>query len=131
MLTGFSQPSRGRALSALASHGLVFDALIKPIHIESHREDCAPASRSFHRHRSRRETHYGQFGGSRVAGSATGLGVVPERRLQAVRPADRAGARAWTLAKVLECADVVLQLFGPSRVIWGSDWPVLTLASTL
>jgi L-fuconolactonase len=25
--------------------------------------------------------------------------------------------------------DLVLNLFGPDRVIWGSDWPVLTLAA--
>jgi hypothetical protein len=26
-------------------------------------------------------------------------------------------------------ADAILTLFGPERVIWGSDWPVLTLAA--
>jgi L-fuconolactonase len=25
-------------------------------------------------------------------------------------------------------AETILELFGPSRVIWGSDWPVLRLA---
>ena len=31
-------------------------------------------------------------------------------------------------ATVAQAADTLLDLFGPERLIWGSDWPVLTLA---
>jgi L-fuconolactonase len=30
---------------------------------------------------------------------------------------------------VRQAADILLDLFGPARLLWGSDWPVLTLAS--
>lgn len=33
------------------------------------------------------------------------------------------------LACVSHYAEAILQLFGPDRVLWGSDWPVLNLAS--
>ena len=32
-------------------------------------------------------------------------------------------------ATVAQAADTLLDLFGPERLIWGSDWPVLTLAA--
>lgn len=37
-----------------------------------------------------------------------------------------AGA-GWTVDNLRPCADHVLASFGPDRVLWGSDWPVLTL----
>ena len=35
----------------------------------------------------------------------------------------------WTAALLSPCVDIILDLFGPERVMWGSDWPVLTLAA--
>lgn len=34
------------------------------------------------------------------------------------------------LAALRPVVDIVLDLFGPKRVMWGSDWPVLTLAAS-
>ena len=36
----------------------------------------------------------------------------------------------WSLEGLRPYAERVLELFGPRRVIWGSDWPVLRLAGT-
>ncbi len=36
----------------------------------------------------------------------------------------------WTLAQLKPYVDHLLEQFGPTRIIWGSDWPVCTLAST-
>lgn len=33
-------------------------------------------------------------------------------------------------AAVKQAADILFDLFGPDRLLWGSDWPVLTLAGT-
>lgn len=33
----------------------------------------------------------------------------------------------WTIDDIRPCADRVLDLFGPERVMWGSDWPVCRL----
>jgi L-fuconolactonase len=35
----------------------------------------------------------------------------------------------WTIDDLRPFADHVLQVFGPKRVMWGSDWPVCNLAS--
>jgi L-fuconolactonase len=35
----------------------------------------------------------------------------------------------WTVADLRPYADVVLEAFGPERVMFGSDWPVSTLAA--
>ena len=36
---------------------------------------------------------------------------------------------AWTPEQVMPYIETVLEVFGPNRVMFGSDWPVLTLAS--
>ncbi|WP_370232186.1 amidohydrolase [Cognatishimia sp.] len=36
----------------------------------------------------------------------------------------------WTAAQLKPYVDHLLATFGPERLIWGSDWPVCTLAST-
>ena len=35
----------------------------------------------------------------------------------------------WTVEQLRPSAHHILQLFGPGRVLWGSDWPVLNLAA--
>jgi len=34
----------------------------------------------------------------------------------------------WQDKDLLPAMEILLELFGPSRLIWGSDWPVMTLA---
>jgi L-fuconolactonase len=34
----------------------------------------------------------------------------------------------WTAAALQPYVDVLLESFGPERLLWGSDWPVMTLA---
>jgi L-fuconolactonase len=36
----------------------------------------------------------------------------------------------WTVERLRRYTDHVLQCFGPERLLWGSDWPVVTLAAT-
>jgi len=38
-----------------------------------------------------------------------------------------AGA-GWTVEALRPVVDTILEVFGPDRVMWGSDWPVVTLA---
>jgi L-fuconolactonase len=122
-------PSRGPALSALASHGLVFDALIKPVHMSRIEQiarrypnlsividHAAKPAIGNELSRSWRESLQALASHPNVACKLSGLltELAPD-----VEP-----------SRVLGYAEVILQLFGPSRVIWGSDWPVLTLASS-
>jgi L-fuconolactonase len=124
-----AHPSRGRALAALASYGLAFDALIKPVHISRIEQiarrypnlsividHAAKPTVGNEVSRSWRESMRALADHPNVACKLSGL-------LTELSP----GVEA---TKVLDYAEVVLQLFGPSRVLWGSDWPVLTLASS-
>ncbi|GFE82664.1 hypothetical protein GCM10011487_46640 [Steroidobacter agaridevorans] len=122
-------PSRGRALSALASHGLVFDALIKPVHM-SRIEQIARRhpNLSIVIDHAAKPTIGGEVSRSwreslRALASCPNVVCKLSGLLTELAP-------GVETSKALDCADVVLQLFGPSRVLWGSDWPVLTLAST-
>lgn len=36
----------------------------------------------------------------------------------------------WLAEDLLPAMRILLELFGPSRLIWGSDWPVMTLAGS-
>ena len=36
----------------------------------------------------------------------------------------------WTRQEIVPYIDVVLEAFGPRRLMFGSDWPLVTLAST-
>lgn len=36
----------------------------------------------------------------------------------------------WTVARLRPIVDALLEEFGPDRILWGSDWPVLLLAAT-
>ena len=40
------------------------------------------------------------------------------------------GGRGWTVEMLRRYVAHVLECFGPQRVLWGSDWPVLTLAAS-
>ena len=39
-------------------------------------------------------------------------------------------AQDWTTENLRPYVDHLLDTFGPQRLIWGSDWPVCTLASS-
>lgn len=122
-------PGRGRALRALASSGLVFDALVKPVHM------------------SRIE---------QIAGRHPDLSIVIDHAAKPTIGSEMSAAWRESLralasypnvvcklsglltelapgvepSKAQDYIEVVLELFGTTRVVWGSDWPVLTLAST-
>ena len=36
--------------------------------------------------------------------------------------------RAWTQQEIIPCIDVVLESFGPQRILYGSDWPICLMA---
>jgi len=115
------------AIEAMIAHGLVFDALVLVKHLP------------------RLERFVERYPGLRVV---IDHGAKPQIRDQAFAPwrnaiaplaADQrimckmsglvteAGA-AWTAEDLRPYCEVLLDLFGPQRLIWGSDWPVVNLA---
>lgn len=123
------QPALAPALDAMATHGLVFDALVKPQHVPRVRALCRrhPSLRVVVDHGAKPDiaTNQWQPWADELAALARAhprvvcklSGLLTEAGPQ---PAPQA-ARRW--------AGHLLACFGPDRLLWGSDWPVLELAA--
>lgn len=115
------------AVRALVQHGLCFDALVKPPHLphllafaERH-----PALPIVIDHAAKPDIARGAFSDWRR--SLQALAQLPAIHCKLSGLATEAGP-GWSVATLRPFAEAVLELFGPQRVIWGSDWPVLQLA---
>lgn len=121
------RPDVDRALAALPGLGLRFDALVKPREL--------PALLAMVDRHPRLQVVIDHGGKPPIATGAMapwdGLIAELSRREQVscklsglVTEADD----AWTTADLRPWVDHLLEHFGPSRLIWGSDWPVVNLA---
>lgn len=123
------QPRLAPSLEAIAAHGLVFDALVKPVHLprvlalsERH-----PALQIVVDHGAKPDiaSHQWEPWASGIAALARRPNIVCKLSglLTEAGPQPRLGAaRRW--------GEHLLQCFGPRRLLWGSDWPVLELAAS-
>jgi len=119
-------PSLKPAISAMIESGLVFDALVLPRHLDALLTFARRSSRLpiVIDHGAKPPIAEGRFIDwyarmkalaalanvhCKLSGLLTEAG---DQKPQAVRP----------------YVETILDLFGPTRVIWGSDWPVLRLA---
>ncbi len=123
------QPAVAPALRAMADCDLVFDALVKPVHLP-HIFTLAgrhPELRMVIDHCAKPDIAAGEWqpwadGIARIANETGALCKLSGLMTEA-GPRPQPGA-------VLRWGEHVLQSFGASRVVWGSDWPVLELAGT-
>ena len=123
------QPRLGPALDAMAAQGLVFDALVKPVHLPrvlalSQRH---PALRIVVDHGAKPDIASNQW--EPWASGITALAHRPNvvcklsgLLTEAGPQPPRGVARRW--------CEHLLHRFGPQRLLWGSDWPVLELAAS-
>lgn len=122
------QPSIAPALQAMAHHGLAFDALVTPVHLPRVRELARrhPTLRIVIDHGAKPGIASQMWQPwaddiARVAGETQAScklsGLLTE-----------AGARAGDPAALAPWIAHLLRCFGPGRLIWGSDWPVLERA---
>lgn len=122
------RPELEPAFRALVVHDLVFDALVLPRHLGNLLALARrhPDLRIVVDHCAKPAIAAGGFSGwaddiGRIAaetGAACKLsGLVTE-----------AGA-GWSAERLRPYVDHVLSIFGPGRVVWGSDWPMSTLAA--
>jgi L-fuconolactonase len=122
-------PALVPALRALSAHGLAFDALVRPVHL-------LPLRRLLDRHPDLRVV--------------IDHGAKPEIARDGLRPwaeAMRGLARdtgawvklsglvtedgpQWSVARLRPYVEVLLEAFGPGRILFGSDWPVVTLQAS-
>lgn len=123
------QPRLTPALQAMAESGLVFDALVKPVHLprilalaERH-----PALRIVIDHGAKPDIAAGQWedwvdGMQRLASGTSAFCKLSGLWNEAGPGADVAALRRH--------AGWIIDAFGPARTLWGSDWPVLELAGS-
>jgi L-fuconolactonase len=122
------RPAVQPALAAMARHGLCFDALIKPRHLPiigelAQRHPDLPVVID---HAAKPDIANGIFRPwadymARLARETPWCckvsGLVTEAQAD------------WRIDDLRPYVDHLLATFGPDRLIWGSDWPVVTLAS--
>jgi L-fuconolactonase len=58
------------------------------------------------------------------------LAALPNTACKLSGMVTEADPATWTVDTLRPYADTVLDAFGPERVLFGSDWPVCTLAAT-
>jgi L-fuconolactonase len=116
------------AFAAMLAHDLTFDALIKPVHLSRilTLAQRYPALRIVVDHGAKPDIAHGQWQewADGLARLAPQPGVIC--KLSGLWTEAATGAAAAALAPTMHH---ILGCFGASRVMWGSDWPVLERAA--
>jgi L-fuconolactonase len=115
------------AFEAVVAHGLVFDALVLPHHlprlarvIERH-----PALHVVVDHGAKPRIREREIDAWRAALAVIATHELASCKLSGLVTEARSGDGADELAPWI---DALAGLFGPRRLLWGSDWPVVELA---
>lgn len=114
-------------LAAMAEAGLALDALIKPRHLRRLERVAAdhPNLRIVIDHGAKPDIAGGNIETWRH--DIARLGDAPNVTCKLSGLVTEA-APDWTLEDLRPVAGHLLAVFGPSRLLWGSDWPVVNLA---
>lgn len=121
-------PAAQPALAAMARHRLALDALIRPRHLPriATLREWHPELRIVIDHAAKPDIAAGDLGQwSRDLAAVAADGVTHCKLSGLVTEA----AADWRVDDLRPVVETVLGAFGPDRVMWGSDWPVLGLAS--
>jgi L-fuconolactonase len=117
------------AFRSMIQHGLTFDALVMPRHLSLLRDRLRmhPKLRAVLNHAGKPDIAGGDFDGwaADIERLARDTGVCCKLSGLLTQAALQAGAPALSdfVAHIFRC-------FGSERVMWGSDWPVLTTSAT-
>ena len=121
------RPEIQPALRAMISAGLRFDALIQPRHFATLLRLCQryPDLRVVIDHAAKPDIAHGVFEpwAAEIALVARETNAVC--KLSGLVTEAKPG---WTVDDLRPYVDHLMQSFGPSRLMWGSDWPVVNLA---
>ncbi len=117
------------AFNAVQRHDLTFDALTLPHHLGPLRQllERHPDMRVIIDHGSKpliKDAILGDWSDNMAAIARDTSAWCKLSGLATEAAAD------WTIEHLRPYVDHLLSTFGPSRLIWGSDWPVCTLASS-
>ncbi len=124
------RPEFLRGVALLARHDLVYDILIFERHLRQTIEfvDRIPAQRFVVDHAAKPRIREGLLEPWR-----TRMGELARRPNVVCKVSGlvtEADWKAWSLEDLRPYFDALLDLFGPRRLMFGSDWPVALLAST-
>jgi L-fuconolactonase len=116
------------AVEAMLRHGLAFDALVLPRQL--------PALLAFAQRHPRLPIVIDHIAKPAIAAGEPGawredlarLAALPQVHCKLSGLVTEAG-HDWSPERLRPYANHVLEVFGPGRVLWGSDWPVLGLAA--
>jgi L-fuconolactonase len=116
------------AIEAMQAHGLVFDALVLPQHLRALHAFALrhPDLPIVIDHAAKPEIAKGQF--QPWLQDLSALAALPQVHCKLSGLLTEAGSLP-NLQTIAPYVEHVLTLFGPRRLIWGSDWPVVLLVS--
>ena len=119
-----------RGLAAVADAGLAFDLLIRPHQLPAAVETAAELSqlRFVLDHGGKPDIAAG--GLEPWASDIADLSLMPNVAVKLSGLVTEADHDAWTVEQLRPYADVLIEAFGPDRIIFGSDWPVCLLATS-
>lgn len=122
------RPTLTPALRAVSSLDLAFDALVTPRHLDHLQTllDRHPELRVVIDHGAKPVIAQGAFTSWAAGMSRLGRASAAFCKLSGL--VTEAGPD-WTSQRLRPYVDHVLETFGPDRLVFGSDWPVVTLAS--
>jgi L-fuconolactonase len=126
-LDWIDDPRLDPAIVAMKEADLRFDALVMPQHLRALTAFAKrhPDLSIVIDHGAKPRIATGEIRQWREA--IAGLATLPNVHCKLSGPLTEAGERR-DAAAIRQYADTLLELFGPERLIWGSDWPVLRLA---
>jgi L-fuconolactonase len=117
------------ALAAIVQTGLTFDALVRPIHLPHILELARlyPALRIVIDHGAKPDIASDAF--DHWAGDMKRIAKETKAFCKISGLLTEAGSRV-DIGNIRRYVDHLLVCFGPKRLLWGSDWPVLELAAS-
>lgn len=124
------RPDVRRGLIAVADAGLVYDLVVLPHQLPA----CTKAAASLPEltfvldHLGKPPIASGTL--EPWASDLRALAALPNTVCKLSGMVTEADLASWTVDDLRPYADVVLDAFGPDRLMFGSDWPVCTLAAT-
>jgi L-fuconolactonase len=118
-------PAAGRGLDAVEAAGLVYEALVRPVHLTRVAEVARrhPGLRIVVDHGAKPDIARDEF--QPWAGDLREVAAAGDTFCKLSGMLTEAGDRAGP-GPLRPYVETVLDAFGPERVLWGSDWPVLT-----
>jgi L-fuconolactonase len=122
-----ARPDHAWAFEAMVAHGLVFDALVLPRHLARLARvlDRHPSLAVVVDHGAKPRIREREIDAWRTDLASIAAHPAACCKLSGLVTEARPGDGAYELAPWI---DALVDLFGPERLLWGSDWPVVNLA---